>query len=91
MPKMPIAALELQEYLYADQLKNQALDAVDAEDRTGACGVQKNARECLRFARFAVINWLLQNGASIPAELITDQAHPPVGHQYPDIAGFKEP
>lgn len=85
MPSMSIAAIELQEYLFAESLakvagncQHESHNVVDWAD------LKRQTRQSFRLQRFAVMNWLLMNGVSIPAELLTDEAHPPVDEQYPD-------
>lgn len=82
---MPVSSVEMQEYLFAETLAKVAAkcesergNVIDWDD------LKRNIRESFRFQRFAVMNWLLMNGVSIPAELLSDQAHKPVGQQFPD-------
>jgi len=85
MVTMPISSVELQEYLFAQTLLNVA-SKCEAEKRnvTDYRELAIEIRKSFRYQRFAVINWLLMNGVSIPAELLTDQTHPQVGNQFPD-------
>lgn len=84
MPVMPIAAVELQEYLFSETLAKVAIRCSQDDEPGKWDELRKHTREDFRWQRFAVMNWLIMNGVSIPAELLTDQAHPPVGQQYPD-------
>lgn len=70
--KMPVSALELQEYLFAANIPNADAHSIKA------------TRDCFYFHRFQVMNWLLMNGVSIPAHLLSDQAHPRIGLQTVD-------
>jgi len=81
---MPVSSVELQEYLFAEALKECAKECESSEDMQRHSKLIKNIRESFRLQRFAVINWLLMNGVSIPPELLSDEAHPTVGNQYPD-------
>ncbi len=65
----------------------------DGEGRLKSDGVMKAEvvrenrdvmRGMLRIHRFAIINWLCEQGVMIPGELCTDQMHPMVGSQTPD-------
>ena len=84
------AALEVQEYLFADTAAENAtgefLQRESSGDHPNAIRdrLRENIREAFRFNRFAVMNWLLANGVQIPGELLSDQTHPPVGKQFPD-------
>ena len=82
---MPISAVEMQECLFSETLVKMA-DKTAAESDTYMdwSKLKKEIRRSFRYQRFAVMNWLLMNGVSIPAELLTDDAHPIVGSQYPD-------
>lgn len=83
--KMPIASVEMQEYLFARNLTMTAIKcAKDGDHTPNYQQLDRGIRECFRFQRFALMSWLQQNGVSIPAELLSDQAHPPVGAQMPD-------
>ncbi len=78
-----VAPLELQEYLFADTSAQFAVH--DNEETPGQIGqVRDHIRGALRIQRFNVMNWLVVNGVSIPAELLDDALHQPVGYQYPD-------
>lgn len=74
---MPIGSVEMQEYLVAANLVAGITNQND-EQRL------QNLRECFRFQRFAVMNWLMINGISIPFDLLSDQTHPKPGNQLPD-------
>jgi hypothetical protein len=82
MPKMPIKAVELQEYLFADAAAGLTRDGISNSD------LRWEIRSAFRLQRFAVMNWLLMNGVTIPGDLLSDQAHPPVGRQWPDEKGI---
>jgi hypothetical protein len=83
--KTPIASVELQEYLFAQTAAKYA-----ARTARGACGqddmdrITGHIRGAFRLNRFTLFNWLMQNGVSIPAELLDDRTHPEVGNQTPD-------
>lgn len=82
---MPVAAVELQEYLFAETLAKVAANCESEKHNvTDWSKLKKEIRESFRYQRFGVMNWLLMNGVSIPAELMSDQAHKPVGQQMPD-------
>lgn len=94
-PEMPIASVELQEYLFAQTLaavaQRESSDAQaanviagDSKKETDWRNLRSQIRVSFRLQRFAVMNWLLMNGVSIPAALLSDGAHPAVGMQYPD-------
>ncbi len=70
--KMPVSALELQEYLFAANLPNADKQLI------------ANARSCFYYHRFQVMNWLMMNGVSIPSQILSDQTHPIVGTQSVD-------
>lgn len=70
--KMPVVALEVQEYLFAANIPGATPETIKA------------MRECFYFHRFQVMNWLLMNGVSLPAHLISDQTHPRIGLQTVD-------
>ena len=74
---MPVDSIEMQEYLFSHSLGIQSESLETSE-------LRKEIRKCFRFQRFAVMNWLLMNGVSIPADLLTDDTHPKVGEQFPD-------
>lgn len=77
-PEMPVSAVEVQEVLNAEYVVRLL------ESETGAVSIAKELRTVLRLHRFTVMVWLLQNGVSIPPGLLSDQAHPLVGNQFPD-------
>lgn len=81
--KMPISAVELQEFLFAETATVAAMQKNDNGTIT-TNKVRDHIRESFRFQRFAVMNWLMMNGVAIPSHLLSDQAHPPVGSQQPD-------
>lgn len=77
MINMPVSSVEMQEYLFAESLGTQ-------DEKLATCDIKLEFRKCFRFQRFAVMNWLMLNGVSIPSELLSDQTHPFVGQQFPD-------
>lgn len=83
----PTAAspMEVQEYLFsttsadfAARLEREKHNVFDTSK------MRDHLRGGFRLHRFFVMNWLLTNGVKIPVELMSDQAHPEVGQQYPD-------
>lgn len=82
---MPIAAVEMQEFLFAETLARVA-DQCEKEKHnvTDWASLRRQVREAFRLQRFAVMNWLLMNGVSIPAALLSDTTHATVGNQLPD-------
>lgn len=76
--------MEMQEYLFA----NTEAQRVSSQFHSGASynggDHRTNLRTLFRLHRFSVINWLLMQGVSIPAELLADQTHPEVGKMLPD-------
>jgi hypothetical protein len=82
---MPVASIEMQEYLFAETLvKIAAKCEAEKKNVTEWDALKREIRTCFRFQRFAVMNWLMMNDVSVPARLLTDQCHPPVGRQFPD-------
>lgn len=79
--KMPIGAQEMSEYLMADAI---AVNVLNNRDELERADVRNEIRAAMRFIRIGAIAWLLQNGVSVPVELLCDQAHPQVGSQLPD-------
>ena len=75
--KMPLGPVELEEYLFATHLERVA-------KRCDYALLVHEARSCMFWHRFQVMNWLMANGVKIPIELLSDQTHQPVGQQYPD-------
>lgn len=83
--KMPIGSVEMQEYLFANTLTGVAKRCEEKKHNvTDFAPLAREIRECFRFQRFAVMNWLMQNGVTIPAELLSDQTHPRPGSQFVD-------
>lgn len=83
---MPVSAVEMQEYLFSETLAKIAYKCErEKHNVTDWSTLKRETRESFRFHRFAVMNWLMMNGVSIPAELLSDQAHKPVGQQMPDM------
>jgi len=82
---MPVSSVEMQEYLFAQSLGKIAAKCEKAQNGvTDFAELRHEIRVCFRYHRFGVMNWLLMNGVSIPASLLTDQSHPAVGMQFPD-------
>jgi hypothetical protein len=82
---VPIGAVEVQEFLFSESLAKVAGNCErEKHNVTDWSALQQQVRETFRLHRFAVTSWLMMNGVSIPAHLLADQAHPPVGEQYPD-------
>ncbi len=75
--KTPVSILEVEEYLFSQTAAQVAQD--NPPEKTA-----EHVRGSLRLHRFLVFTWLLQNGVSLPAELLADREHPPVGEQTPD-------
>ena len=85
--RMPVSSVEMQEYLFSETLERVASNCEAAGEGgalTNWSDLKQQTRESFRFHRFAVMGWLQMNGVSIPAKLLTDQTHAPVGQQYPD-------
>lgn len=76
---MPINSVEMQEFLFAE-----TIDELADGKTLGSLEFKRHVRESFRYHRFATMNWLLMNGVSIPAKLLTDESHPRVGFQLPD-------
>ena len=84
-PTMPVDAIEMEEFLFSGTIVQVAQNCKHEEIDVQDWGKLKTyTRESFRFHRFAVMNWLLMNGVSIPAELLSDQMHMEVGAQMPD-------
>ena len=83
--KMPLGPVELEEYLFATHLERVAKRCEQEKHNvTDYALLVHEARSCMFWHRFQVMNWLMANGVKIPLELLSDQAHQPVGQQYPD-------
>lgn len=87
-PITTISPLELQEYLFASTDAQVAAKVwgQTEEDVVDQDSIRDHIRGSYRCHRFAVINWLMMNGVTIPARLICDEMHPDVGKQYADRA-----
>ncbi len=75
--ELPIAALEIEEFLFSNTAAAFAQDRSPEEARD-------HIRGSLRMHRFMVFTWLLNNGVNLPLTLLADNTHPPVGQQAPD-------
>jgi len=80
---MPIAAVELQEFMFATTMEVQRA-SIAASEQPDWKFLHDEARRAFRLHRFQVMNWLLINGVRIPPQLLSDQTHPDVPCQYPD-------
>lgn len=80
---VPISHVEMQEFLFAGTMARQAVRVCKDSARPEQT-ILHSARESFRLMRFAVFAWLMQNGVAIPAELLDDRVHAPVGKQRPD-------
>ncbi len=78
-PQVPIAVVEMQEYLMSATATNLVTGALVDPSR-----LLTHLRGNLRIHRFTVMGWLMQNGVTIPEALLDDRLHPEVGHQTPD-------
>lgn len=72
-----LAHVELTEYLFSTTAAAYAAEHASHE-------IRDHIREAMRLARFTVFNWLITNGVQIPAALLNDKLHAPVGQQLPD-------
>jgi hypothetical protein len=85
-----IEPVELQEFLLSSQSAQTALDLLTRSRvtrSTDIANVRDNIREAMRLNRFGVFAWLMQNGVHIPARLLDDRVHRPVGQQHSDLVG----
>lgn len=83
--KMPIGSVEVQEYLFSNTLADVAKRCEETKKNVTDYGpLRIQIRESFRLQRFAVMNWLMMNGVSIPPSLLSDQTHPRAGSQFPD-------
>lgn len=83
---MSLSAVEMQEYLFSETLAKVAAKCeIEKHNVIDWTTLKNQIRESFRLQRFAVMNWLRMNGVSIPVELLSDQAHKPVGQQMPDM------
>lgn len=77
-----MAALELDEYLFAKHLEKTASKC--EADKGNWDQLVHESRTCFFWHRMQVMVWLMSNGVEIPIELLNDQTHKPVGYQYPE-------
>jgi hypothetical protein len=85
-PASPIGGVELYEYLMANAIgvaANDRYNKISNAEEAAALN-RHDIRSALRLHRFAVMNWLMMNGVSIPPHLLSDMYHPIVGQQLPD-------
>lgn len=83
-----IQAVEVSEYLMAHTSAVKWATESSRVSRLNEAELRNDYRAVMRLHRFAVINWLMQNGVSVPVELLGDQIHREVGQQMPDTGAL---
>jgi len=77
-------AMEVSEFLMSNTQAMKVAGESGRVNRLEEGPLLIDMRQILRLHRFTVMSWLMQNGVSIPAELLSDQTHREVGQQLPD-------